>query len=157
MGGDVQTHRTRSSNIMVSTSGVRLAARRVVCGRVDLRNAAREGRAYWQAQRSQSAGYLRGEIGSCVGIEAFVVARIGREPSFYLGFWEPLLRSELREGIAYGRGLHHWGGPDETWMLTLEPCSPSGKKPVAGCRRAPLDLFSTSTSVSCYLRCRAGS
>jgi hypothetical protein len=44
MGGDVKMHFTRSSNVVVLASGVRLAHRRVVFGRGDLGDASGAGR-----------------------------------------------------------------------------------------------------------------
>jgi len=86
MGGDVKAQSAGSSNVIVFTSSVRLAARRVVFGRVDLRDASGEGRLCRRGSESSGAGYQWGESDFPVGIEAFVFSRKGREPSFYLGF-----------------------------------------------------------------------
>jgi len=50
---------------------------------------------------------------------------LGREPSFHLGLFGPLLRSALWRGMAFSGGLHPGGlGPGAWWMLTSDLFSP---------------------------------
>ena len=100
MGVGVKTNFTGPSDIMGLTSGVRLTVRRVLSGceaSGEIRTAA--GRFLNTAMPIRDAvQWAQADVP--VGIEAERVFLEEREPSFYLGFWEPSLRSELRGGIA---------------------------------------------------------
>jgi hypothetical protein len=128
MEGDVNTkHSITPDIIAIVTSGVHLTARQMVVSRLTFRGACTDqiGGACTEALGGGRVGLGPDRFDRPAGIEAFRILREEREPTFYQGFWEPLLRSVLRGGIAYAKGLVGFRrGPGETWMLTLESCSP---------------------------------
>jgi hypothetical protein len=93
MGGEVKAQLSRASEIVVLISGVHVTVRRVGTGqiRVISNGAVRPPMLGGSRCRESVDGF---------GIEAVSFSVKGREPSFYPGFCEPLLRSELRRGIA---------------------------------------------------------
>ena len=103
MGGDVNTRLSVVADNVVFTSGVRLPARRVVFDRVIVRSdsAVQLGGAAhgWWVRRVDRHRADRLDRPVCIEAVALFF-REEREPTFYLGFIEPLLRSVLRGGIA---------------------------------------------------------
>jgi len=158
MGGDVKAQLSVVADVVAMTSGVQLAVRHGFVGRVTVEGACTVKPASAREQCLVGTGDPSpgDQLDRPGGIEAVVFFREMREPTFYLGFSQPLLRSELRGGIAWPwglRGLHR--RPVEQWMLTLESYSPlePGLGVLDGTRAS---TSSTSASVSYCFRCSAG-
>ncbi len=156
MGGDVNAKISVTPDVVGVTSGVRLTARQMVVSGLTFRGACSDqiGGACVEALGGGRGGHHPDRFDRPAGMEAVRILREEREPSFYQGFWEPLLRSELRGGIAYAKGLVGFRrGPGKSWMLTLEPCSPRelGLGPCRTC------ASSIPASLSYFFRYRVGS
>lgn len=108
MEGDVNTHYTIVADVshLAVTSGVRLTAQLMVSGRVTFRpvRAVQPG-AFGGSLEYNAALRCCDCLDRAAAIEAVQFLRAKREPTFYQGFGEPLLRSVLRGGIAYAGGL----------------------------------------------------
>ena len=100
MGVDVKTHLTYPSDDMVLPSGVRATAWGEVSGGEELRGVLAVHVRHQHGIALDGCALECARSGQPVGIEAESFLRKVREPSFYLGFCEPLLPSVLRGRIA---------------------------------------------------------
>jgi hypothetical protein len=169
MERSVKTDLSRSPTVLFnggvrfqSARAARLArvrrARAAPCARSPVRIASAAG---FEAARQRGGRSLLFQWSSLVGTfddrEARLSSRETREPSFYRGLIGPLLRLELRGGIAYPWDLRRLAsGPASKWMLTLEPCPSPGTAPAI----IPLwesDVPTRETGYEPCFRCFVGS